>query len=63
MGRANPGFLLAIPGVALLLFGALMLLNPKFLVWVAAGVAILMGIGMLVGAVMARRSSTGLRST
>lgn len=55
MKKANPGLFMAIPGIALLFFGALLFLKPVLFVWFVAGASILMGIGMLVAAVLARR--------
>jgi hypothetical protein len=62
MTKVRLGSLLAIMGIALLIVGVLILLKPIVLVWFAAGMAILLGIGVLVVAGLASRFATRFRN-
>lgn len=48
-GRKSPGLtaLLMIPGTVLVVFGVLIVLEPKILIWLMAGIFIAMGFGMI----------------
>lgn len=55
--KPGTGFLLMIPGLFLVLVGVLIILEPKILVWLIAGVSILMGIMMIFVANIMRKMS------
>jgi Flp pilus assembly protein TadB len=46
--RSPSRFLLMLPGVLLVLIGIAIVMQPQVLVWLAAAVAVLLGVGMLV---------------
>ena len=56
------GFLLMLPGALLVVLGVLILIEPKVLVWLMAGMSILLGIVMLMMANFIRRFGARLRS-
>jgi hypothetical protein len=62
MAKSGSGFLLMIPGAALVLGGLLILLEPKVLFWLMAGTSILIGIIMLVLANFIRKMGARLRN-
>lgn len=62
MGRMRIGPFLALLGLALLVIGALILFEPKALIWLIAGTSILMGFGMLAAAVFAPRRAARVRN-
>jgi uncharacterized membrane protein len=56
------GLVLSIPGLALIVVGVLILIEPTVLVWLVAALSILMGIGMLMLANFVRRAGAWFRS-
>ena len=52
---------LLLPGTLLILIGVLILANPKVLVWLAAGGAILFGLLFLAGALMLRKWADSMK--
>ena len=48
---------MVIPGLLLVLGGVLILIDPRFLVWLLAGTSIVMGAMMLFGAMFMRKMS------
>ncbi|MCK5427338.1 MAG: hypothetical protein KAJ34_06550 [Thermodesulfovibrionia bacterium] len=58
MGKPGAGYLLMVPGAALILVGILILIKPKILFWLIAGTSILIGIIMLVFANFIRKTAS-----
>ena len=56
-GKPWTGTILMLPGIALVLVGILIFVEPKVLVWLIAGVAILIGVILLSFALFIRRMS------
>ena len=61
MGKPFSGLLLIVPGIVFILVGALILVEPKVLVWLMAAVSIFAGIGMLMLASFIRKVGGRLR--
>jgi hypothetical protein len=57
MGKSGTGFLLMIPGLALVVGGVVIFIEPKVLFWLMGGTSILIGIIMLVLANFIRKMS------
>ncbi len=57
MGKSRSRFLLMIPGLALVVGGVVIFLEPKVLFWLMGGTSILIGIVMLVLANFIRKMS------
>lgn len=47
MGKPRSSFALKVPGILLILFGVLVLIEPRILVWLVAAALIVMGIAAL----------------
>ena len=60
MGKPGSGFLLLIPGAALVLGGVAILIEPEVLFWLMGGTSILIGIIMLVFASFIRKMGARL---
>jgi len=56
--KRGAGWMMMLPGLILILVGILIIFEPRILVWLIAGVAILMGVMMLFFANFFRRMST-----
>lgn len=63
MGRRGSSILMFIPGLALLLTGALILLVPQVLFWLVAALCAVMGIVALVMANFVRKMGAGTRGS
>jgi hypothetical protein len=59
MGKPGAGYLLMVPGAVLILGGIFILIEPRILFWLMAGISILMGIIMLVFANFIRKMASG----
>ena len=59
----SPGFTygLLIPGILLILIGILILVNPEVLVWLVAGVSILFGLVLLIGALLLKKLALSMK--
>ena len=55
--------LLMAPGLILIVIGVLIVLEPKILIWLTAGAAILLGFSLLMIATWVRRMAKQFRST
>lgn len=55
------GWLLVLPGILLIVFGVLIVVEPKVLVWFIAAGAIVLGIAILIMAGFNRRTGAPLR--
>ena len=62
MEKRPSGFLLMLPGVLFIVLGALIIVEPRILVWLIATASILMGIMMLLMAGFVRRMSGQMRA-
>jgi hypothetical protein len=60
MSKRPSGFLLMLPGVLLIVVGALIVIEPRILVWLMATASVLLGILLLVMAGFIRRMGAQL---
>jgi len=61
MGRSGPRFLLMIPGLALVVGGVVIFIEPRVLFWLMGGTSILIGITVLVLASFIRKMGANPR--
>lgn len=62
MAKRPSGFLLMLPGVLLIVVGALIVIEPRILIWLMATASVLLGILLLVMAGFIRRMGTQLHA-
>jgi len=62
MGKRPSGFLLLLPGVLLIVVGALIVIEPKILIWLMATASVLLGVLLLVMAGFIRKIGNQLHA-